>query len=780
MLDIKSDLLARGHRQLLVISGITGDTILTLTEQLRHQHVSETDNDGPGNTPEKSINWLWFGPECPDRNFRAISASRVQSELGTESHLVVINAHTTFNADATVALAGTLLPGCVLVLLTPPLDQWPITAHPFATPNNKEVTDTDAPVSHYLQRLCSFIHRWSEQISLQKIPDSSSPPPQIRLLRYSPADHPPTDTGKQTTVEQKRLIDDIVNMSNSTEPLSLFVTADRGRGKSAALGIAAASVVNGHRGPVTVIAPTRRAVAVLYQHFQQQLQQVQDEQEEKNTVVDDSLLFLPPDQINHVRNDTRLILVDEAAGIPINLLSQIQALRKPTVYSSTVDGYEGAGRGFAIRFMQTLATSSKPVLTRQLHEPIRWAANDPLEQFCNDALMLSSCDQRLLNTSHLVEHAVATKIDSVTISELSQKELADDESLLEDVFGLLLQAHYRTCPHDLWHLMDGPNLRVFVARIENHLVAAALVATEGPILEPVLRHGIMLQNRRPKGHVLPQLLSQYTMNSNPLDMTLARVVRIAVLPALHRLGIGSRLIQQLESFYQPGSLDAIGAMFGGAPDTINFWQQVGYRCCHLSASAQTSIGYRSVCMLRSLSERAARVQALAEVLHHDKATDWRPAASARSVEASSALKNGRRLTTRSGRTDSHATSELTMTAPMYDPHVLRRYVSGSRSLSDSRCAIARLINLSLYRVNTVGTKNPGITNATVAHGTDSEHQLEKQQMRALTLFFRDPAISMTDLAPLTNTSGKKEAESLLKNSLAHLLQLQTAGTGVAE
>ncbi len=68
-----------------------------------------------------------------------------------------------------------------------------------------------------------------------------------------------------------------------------------------------------------------------------------------------------------------LLLVDEAAAIPLYLLNALFSHYHRLVFSSTLHGYEGAGRGFALKFNTVLA--DKKLLAKQLTlvEPIRWA-----------------------------------------------------------------------------------------------------------------------------------------------------------------------------------------------------------------------------------------------------------------------------------------------------------------------------------------------------------------------------------------------------------------------
>ena len=70
--------------------------------------------------------------------------------------------------------------------------------------------------------------------------------------------------------------------------------------------------------------------------------------------------------------------------------------------------YEGSGRGFALRFQKALDTLAPSWLAVRLQQPMRWAENDPLERFINQALLLDAdvgdgvCNTCLLYTSRCV------------------------------------------------------------------------------------------------------------------------------------------------------------------------------------------------------------------------------------------------------------------------------------------------------------------------------------------------------------------------------------------
>ena len=102
-----------------------------------------------------------------------------------------------------------------------------------------------------------------------------------------------------------------------------------------------------------------------------------------------TLEFIPP--YKTLGENADAILVDEAGGIHVSLLLQIAEKFPKAVFASKVHGYEGAGRGFSLRFLKTIEKLEdvKPYIV-ELKEPIRYAPEDPVEGWLYEALLLSA------------------------------------------------------------------------------------------------------------------------------------------------------------------------------------------------------------------------------------------------------------------------------------------------------------------------------------------------------------------------------------------------------
>ena len=190
--------------------------------------------------------------------------------------------------------------------------------------------------------------------------------------------------------------------------------------------------------------------------------------------------------------------------------------------------------------------------------------------------------------------------DDVEPILIDRDALAQDEATLSQLFGLLVLAHYQTRPLDLRHLLDGPNLQVLALRRAGQILATALVAVEGG-LPAALATAIYEGRRRPQGHLLPQTLSAHAGLADAPGQRWARIVRLAVHPALQGRGLGRRLLQEIEAQARAAGLDLLGSSFGATSDLLRFWAACGLHPVHLGTSRNAASGVHAAVVLRPLS-----------------------------------------------------------------------------------------------------------------------------------------------------------------------------------
>ena len=306
-----------------------------------------------------------------------------------------------------------------------------------------------------------------------------------------------------------------------------------------------------------------------------------------------------------------VVFVDEAAGLPVSLLCRLLAAER-IAFTTTVHGYEGAGRGFSVRFREYLEASDHKVREVHLDDPIRYAAGDPIEVWLFRAL--------LLDARPPVESLVADATpESVRYERLSTADLLADEHLLREAFGLLVAAHYRTEPNDLARLFCAPNLSVRALVHRGHVTSVCLLAWEGGL--PPERRRDLYEGGRIKGHMVPDVLTSQLRDERAGKPQGVRVVRIATHAAVRSRGLGSHLLGELRSELSGERSDDepdgdretiesvywLGVGYGATPALIDFWRRNGFRTVHISTTRNETSGEHSLVMLSALTDRGERL-----------------------------------------------------------------------------------------------------------------------------------------------------------------------------
>ena len=529
---------------------------------------------------------LWIGAEAPQGTW-SLPAGQAHRVLGQEVDGIVFDAFGGFDPDAFGACSGAIRGGGLLVLLTPRWDAWPgyddpeharIAVHPVAPA---------AVTGRFLQRLVRVLGETGAPVVEQGAGVPLAP------VARQPAPARPVGDGECRTDEQRQAVEAVVRVALGHRRRPLVLSSDRGRGKSAALGIAAARLLRQGVERILVTAPRLDAVEPLFEQAERLLPGA-NRQRGRLYDAAAAIEFVPPDQLVLSPRDAELLLVDEAAALPGAILERLLRRYARIVFATTVHGYEGTGRGFALRFHRVLDRETPHWKALRLQAPIRWAAADPLERLAFRLLLLDA------------RPAPAARLGGVTpeachIERLQRDRLARDERTLAELFGLLVLAHYQTRPTDLRHLLDGPNLSVYAMRCGDHVAATALVADEGGF-DPELARQVYLGRRRPRGHLMPQTLAVHQGLEQAPRLRGRRVMRIAVHPAARRRGLGARLLGAILQAARRDGLDYVGASFGATPGLMRFWDGSGYLPVRLGINRGTATGEHSVLVMRPLSQ----------------------------------------------------------------------------------------------------------------------------------------------------------------------------------
>ncbi|MFO8114904.1 MAG: tRNA(Met) cytidine acetyltransferase TmcA, partial [Halorubrum sp.] len=547
--------------------------------------------------------------------------------LGRTREVVVLDCHEQFVPNALGRCVGAVDGGGLLVLLTPALDEWPGVRDRFDESLAVPPYGVDDVSGRFRDRLVETL-RTHPGIAIVSLDADGAEGDVVERDALTGEAMPTGEAGEGAaagrepavppdatfpaaayeaclTTDQARAVRAFEALA--TPGNAIVVEADRGRGKSSAAGLAAGALALAG-ADVLVTAPAARNAAEVFARASELIGASEDGDAEAGGVrrIDapsgGRVRYLPPAEAAELPGGPDVVVVDEAAALPVRLLESFLDERLSVAFCTTVHGYEGAGRGFAIRFRERLLDGPLTVRDVRLDEPIRYARNDPVEAWASRAL--------LLDARPAVDEAVADgAVAAATYRALAPDELLADETLLGEAFGLLVAAHYRTEPNDLARLLDAPNLSTRALVADGRVVAVALLAREGGIDAETRR--AMYEGERVRGNMVPDVLTSQLRDEGGAEPRGIRTVRIATHHALRDAGFGSRLLDEVHAEFggeggegdgadggDRDGVDYFSVGYGATPRLLRFWRRAGYRTVHLSTSRNDASGEHSAIMLR--------------------------------------------------------------------------------------------------------------------------------------------------------------------------------------
>ena len=398
------------------------------------------------------------------------------------------------------------------------------------------------------------------------------------------------------TVDQLNALNEFFQvLQDKISKATVSLTAARGRGKSATLGLAiAAAIANGYSS-VYLTSPSPENLKTLFefvlkgfeavnlkQHTDFEIIYLKDETNGKlisriNIYRDhrQTIQYIHPSEINDSnRCNAELVVIDEAAAIPLPI---IKSFFGPylTFLASTINGYEGTGRSLSFKLLKQLKTPElgtndgflsqvgKKFVELTIDESIRYSPGDEVEKWLYHLLCLD-----------------ATLIDKVTISTYPMPDDCElyyinrdtlfsyhsvSEQFLQNLVSLYTASHYKNSPNDLQMLSDAPSHHLFclLSPIDEtklkrkgsvngklpEVLCFIQVALEGKISQETIMNNLQ-RGQRGAGDLIPWTLSQQFQDDNFASLSGARIVRIAAHPKCANKGYGSRALQLLERYYQ--------------------------------------------------------------------------------------------------------------------------------------------------------------------------------------------------------------------------------------
>ncbi len=570
---LKNQLKHNRHRALVVLSGNWSWVMHELDNQIL--------------PIELSAQTLWLGSNAPAQ-VSPIDAKKARQWLGRECHNLIINGFDGIDLNALGALSGTVGAGGFCVLLCPDLSTW--CKQPDKQSERFCVYQPNDEQNRHDNRWLSYFVALLQQDPLITIITEQGAVKVAELPESTVTKEPELHSQCKST-QQFEALEKIIKVATGHRRRPLVVSADRGRGKSSALGLAVVRLLKQGKSKIIISAPQVSSCSEVFARAMEQLDILQ-QNPTRLQFSQGELLFVPPDELIRNKHECDLLLIDEAAAIATPMLTKILKQYARIVFTTTIAGYEGTGRGFEIRFKKVLDELTPNWQFYTMSQPIRYGEKDPLEGFINQALLL---DAKAAEVGHIGQ------LEPLTLKHWDRDQLLNDIDALTQIMGLLVLSHYKTSPNDLRHLLDGNNIEIYSFAQNHKILACTLLAIEGGLPESLCQQ-VYQGNRRPKGHLLPQTLCFHSGILEAPTYRYGRIVRIAVHPQLHNQGIGSEMLKQLSDNNQ--QLDFLGSSFGATAELLRFWHNNHYTSVRLGLSVDATSNEYSAVVLKPISHNS--------------------------------------------------------------------------------------------------------------------------------------------------------------------------------
>ncbi|UKK02219.2 hypothetical protein MACK_001574 [Theileria orientalis] len=309
--------------------------------------------------------------------------------------------------------------------------------------------------------------------------------------------------------------------------------SDRGRGKSATIGLFLSSALHLDFRNILIVAPNVENVSTLFEFLQKGLKCLGVEEHVGYTMVrtegyasylklnkrNSGVKFMCSTDIKNADEFIKMfswdiLIIEEAASIPMPIVDALCS-KGIVIISSTTGGYEGTGRSISLKLVQKFKKTLNASMLSEvvLKQPIRYAKNDPIEAWLNKLLCLNTskdeevdaikgdiqvpqkCKFLLVNRNLLFSHHPYT------------------EKFLKKLTYTLSSSHYRNSPDDLLLLSDAPAHKIMVLAY----VKSSQKTKQGPVGDDEVNHSKSTHNHGYDLNTSEPMLREHTSYLNHVE-----------------------------------------------------------------------------------------------------------------------------------------------------------------------------------------------------------------------------------------------------------------------
>lgn len=349
------------------------------------------------------------------------------------------------------------------------------------------------------------------------------------------------------------------------------LTAARGRGKSAAMGLSIAAAIAFGYVNVYVTSPHPENLITLFEFVLKGFDALEYQEHADYTIIRSTnpdykkaiirinitrsnrqtIQYIAPTD-TQLLNAADLLVIDEAAAIPLPLVKKMMG---PYLIfmASTINGYEGTGRSLSLKLMSQLQKDNNAPPPIKLEESIRYSESDDIEAWLINLLCLDATT--VPNISSGCPTPDVCDLYYIDRDALFSYHKAA-ESFLHRLVSIYVASHYKNSPNDLQMMSDAPAHHLFcllgpIQRKDQlpEILVVVQVALEGEISSQTISDSLG-RGKKASGDLIPWNVSEQFGDRDFPKLSGVRVVRIATHPNYQRMGYGKRAIKLLRDYYQ--------------------------------------------------------------------------------------------------------------------------------------------------------------------------------------------------------------------------------------
>jgi N-acetyltransferase 10 len=296
------------------------------------------------------------------------------------------------------------------------------------------------------------------------------------------------------TLDQARSVMSMVDtISQKSLSTTTSLTAGRGRGKSATLGLTiASSIIYGYSN-IFITAPSPENLKTLFEFILKGLSVLNYKEHSDYEIFQSTnpdfgdcvvkiniyrdhrqtIQYVQPQDFNKMLQP-EILVIDEAAAIPLPIVKHMMGSYL-VFMASTINGYEGTGRSLSLKLISQLRDQNKLQMGDHtarsgmksirdlkeivMDEPIRYGVKDPVEEWLNNLLCLDCTEADPLESG--ATHPNLCDLYFVNRDTLFSYHKGS-EKFLRKLMSLFVSSHYKNSPNDLQLLSDAPGHALFV------------------------------------------------------------------------------------------------------------------------------------------------------------------------------------------------------------------------------------------------------------------------------------------------------------------------------